>query len=98
MLALFHRRSAVLPLLALVAAIVSVYYQVFLRASTETEKMTAQISRSVIQAVFAEEQAEVSFISPCYVRYGLTEDGRRVSAPESVALLAPLSFVISLHS
>jgi 23S rRNA maturation mini-RNase III len=61
MLALFHRRSTLLSLLALVAA--AVYYQVFrIPPTTETETMTAQVSRSVIQAVFAREQAEVSSI------------------------------------
>jgi len=64
MLALFRRRSTVLSLLALVAA--AVYYQVFRRRlvrlppTTETETMTVQVSRSVIQTVFASEQAEVS--------------------------------------
>ena len=68
MLALFHRRSAVLLLLALATATVSVYYQVFLRGlvrlppTTDPETMTAQVSRSVIQNIFAKEQAEVSSI------------------------------------
>lgn len=63
MLALFHRRSTVVLLLALVAAAVSVYYQVYLRGLIRlpptTETMAAKISRSIIQTVFAKEQSEV---------------------------------------
>lgn len=60
MLALFHRRSTIVLLLALLAAAVSVYYQVFLvRLPPTTETMAAKISRSIIQTVFAKEQSEV---------------------------------------
>ena len=75
MLALFHRRSTILSLLALVTA--TVYYQVSregligIPPTIETEIMAAQVSRSVIRAIFATEQAEVS--SSVIVRYGLTQ-------------------------
>jgi len=61
-LALFHRRLTLISLFALVAAAISVYYQVFLRGLIRlpptTDTMTAKVSRSVIQTVFAKEQAE----------------------------------------
>ena len=77
MLALFHLRSTVLSLLALVTA--AVYYQVFQQGligvpTTDTETMAAQVSRSVIRAIFATEQAEVSSTACAVEQYGLTAD------------------------
>jgi len=65
MLALFHRRSIILSLLVLLVA--AVYYQVSRQGlvdvspTSEPETMAARASRSVIQTVFASEQAEVGF-------------------------------------
>src|SRR5258706_5210720 len=77
MLALFHRRLSLISLFALVAAAISVYYQVFLRGLIRlpptTDTMTAKISRSVIQTVFAKEQTEVG-PSPWPVRCAIWTD------------------------
>lgn len=69
MLALFHRRLTLISLFALVAVAVSVYYQVFLRGLVHlpptTDTMSAEVSRSVIQTVFAKEQTEVGPSTAC---------------------------------
>jgi hypothetical protein len=93
MLALFHYHSAVLSLLALVAA--AVYYQVF-RQGLETETMAAQVSRSVVRTVFAREQSEVSSTARA-MRNG-SDHRYRALAPESAVLLALLSYLTSPHS
>jgi hypothetical protein len=94
MLTLFHYRSAILALLALVVA--AVYHQLSVRPTTRTETMAAQVPRSISQAIYAREQSEVS---PTACALGDQSDRRcRVLAPESVVPLASLSYVTFPHS